>query len=338
MLKEPPKMGLVILTYIFSAMIRLNFWQIPLKTAAIIMIIKPGKDSKELLSYRPVSLLSIINKLFEKLVLRRLNRELQPDDWIPFPPHQFGFGNRHSTVQQTHRIIHTVNQALEDKHYCTSIFLDVRQAFDKVWHNSLLFKIKKVFPIQYFRLLKSYLSDRKFRTRVNEEVSNSFNIQSGVPQGSVLGPILYVLSTSDLPTTTVTTSGTFADTVILTSHENPVAAARRLQNHLDHLETWLKKWLIIINETKSMQGTFTLKKRKCPAVYLNSTALPQSSVVKYLGFHLDSRLTRKQHIAKKRKQIDLKVKDIYWIIGHKSIMSFDSKVLLYKTIIKPFWT
>jgi hypothetical protein len=101
--------------------------------------------------------------------------------------------------------------------------------------------------------------------------------------------------------TTVTTTGTFADMIILTSHEDPLAAVRRLQSHLDHLETWLKKWRIIINETKSMQVTFTLKKGKCPAVYLNNTTLPQLSTVQYLGFHLDSRLTWKQHIAKKRK-------------------------------------
>jgi hypothetical protein len=115
-------------------------------------------------------------------------------------------------------------------------------------------------------------------------------------------------------------------------------AARRLQSHLDHLETWLKKWRININETKSLQVTFTLKKGKCPSVYLNNIAILQSSTVKYIGFHLDSRLTWKQQIAKKGKQIDLKVKDLYWIIGHKSIMSLDSKVLLYKTIIKPIRT
>jgi hypothetical protein len=70
-----------------------------------------------------------------------------------------------------------------------------------------------------------------------------------------------VLYTSDLPTTTVTTTGTFADdTVILTSYEDSVAAARRLQSHVDHLETWLKKWRIIINKTTSMQVTFMLKK------------------------------------------------------------------------------
>jgi hypothetical protein len=108
-----------------------------------------------------------------------------------------------------------------------------------------------------------------------------------------------VLYTSDLPTTTVTTTGSFADdTVIFKSHEDLVAAVRRVQSHLDHLGTWLKKWRIIINEIKSMQVTFTLKKEKCLAVYPSNTAQPQSSTVKYLGFHLDSRLTWKQHIAK----------------------------------------
>jgi hypothetical protein len=125
-----------------------------------------------------------------------------------------------------------------------------------------------------------------------------------------------VLYTSDFPTTTVTT-GTFADDkVILTSHHDPVTATRRLQSYLDHLETWLKKWHININETKSLQITFTLKKGKCPSVYLKNTALPQSSTVKYLGMHLDSRLTWKRHIAKKKKANRLKSKRL--ILDHRT--------------------
>jgi hypothetical protein len=149
MMKELPKKGLVMLTYIFNAILRISYWPKQLKTAEIILISKSGKDSKELTSYHPISLLSTVNKIFEMLLLWRINTDLKPDDWMP--PHQFGFRNQHSTVQQTHRIIHAIHQALEDKQYCTSVFLDVSQAFDKVWHAGLLFKIKKVFPIQYFR-------------------------------------------------------------------------------------------------------------------------------------------------------------------------------------------
>jgi hypothetical protein len=240
MMKELPKKGLVMLTYIFNATLRISYWPKQLRTAEIILIPKPREDPKELTSYRPISLLSTVNKIFEKLLLRRIDTELKPDDWMP--PHQFGFRNQHSTVQQTHRIIHIIHQALEDKQYCTSVFSNVRQAFDKVWHAGLLFKIKKVFPIQYFRLLKSYLCDGEFRTRINEEVSSQYTIQSGVPQGSVLGPILYVLYTTDLPTSIHTPTGTFADdTVILARHDDPVTASHKLQGHLDQLEAWLKK-------------------------------------------------------------------------------------------------
>jgi hypothetical protein len=137
-----------------------SYWPKQLKTAEIILIPKPGKDPREVSSYRPISLLSIVNKIFEKLILRRLNADLKPDEWMP--SHQFGFQNHHSTIQQTHRIIHTFNQALEAKQYCTSIFLDVSQAFDKVRHGGLLFKVKKMFPIQYYTLLQSYLSAREF--------------------------------------------------------------------------------------------------------------------------------------------------------------------------------
>ena len=81
-------------------------------------------------------------------------------------------------------------QALENRQFCTAEFLDVSQTFDKVWHPGLLLKIKKILPIKYYNLLKSYLQERHYVTKYNNETSRSFQIHSGVPQGSILGPLL----------------------------------------------------------------------------------------------------------------------------------------------------
>ena len=110
---------------------------------------------------------------------------------------------------------------------CTAAFLDISQAFDKVWHPGLVHKIKtKILPTKYFNLLKSYLQECHFVTKYNNETSSSFQIHSGVPQRSILGPLLYILYTPDLPTFRDTTMGTFAgDTAIFATHANPTTAS-----------------------------------------------------------------------------------------------------------------
>jgi len=95
-------------------------------------------------------------------------------------------------VQQCHRITDVINKAMENQQYCTVELLDVSQAFDEVWHPWLLFKIKRILPSSYFNLLKSYLHERQFETKFNGEATNRFNIHSSVPQGSILGTLLYV--------------------------------------------------------------------------------------------------------------------------------------------------
>lgn len=115
------------------------------------------------------------------------------------------------------------------KKYCSAVFLDVQEAFDKVWHEGLLFKIKQKLQ-QYFLLLKSYLSDRSFQVRHGQDLSELHPIQSGVPQSSVLGPVLYTLFTADLPIRRNIAAATFADdTAILAVHQNPKAASKNLQ-------------------------------------------------------------------------------------------------------------
>lgn len=214
------------------------------------------------------------------------------------------------------------------------MFLDVSQ----VWHPGLLHKIKHHLPA-FFPLLKSYISDRQFRTRVKGEVSTLFPINSGVPQGSVLGSLLYLLFTSDLPQPPNVTIGTFADdTVILTCYKDVLRASFHLQEYLNILHSWLHRWNIKINESKSTYLTFTLCNDPSPPIYLNGVEIPSDVTVIYLGLHLDNKLNWKAHIVKKQKQMDLRFKELWWLLGRKSQLSANNKLLLYKSIIASIWT
>jgi hypothetical protein len=138
-----------------------------------------------------------------------------------------------------------------------------------------------------------------------------------------------------------TTTGTFADDIVtLATHADPAQATSNIQHHLNLIQAWIRKWKIKINEIKSIQVNFTLLRKQCPQVRLNNNNNnnnPQSPSVKYLGIYLDSRLTWKDHVTKKRKQIDLKTKELNWLIGRRSDLPLENKVLLYKTTIKPIW-
>lgn len=337
MLKELPKKAFMFLTFIFNAILRIEHFPAQWKVSDIIMVAKPGKPVHEVTSYRPISLLPIASKVMEKLLLKRLQNIIHLNNMIP--SHQFGFRQKHSTIEQVHRVVSVIKEDLESKKFCSAAFLDVGQAFDKVWHDGLLYKIKLNFPHTYFNVLRSYLSNRFFRVKLEDSYTHLHKIDAGVPQGSVLGPILYTLFTADIPVSPDITLATFADdTAVLASHLNPITASRLLQTELDYLTNWLKTWRIKVNETKSTHVTFTMKQDTCPPVSLNNVFLPQATEVKYLGIHLDRRLTWRSHIWNKRLSLNLKFRKLSWLLNKKSQLSTKNKLLVYKVVLKPVWT
>jgi len=336
-LQELPDVGIRLLTYIFNAILRTGYFPIQWKISQVILIPKPGKPQEEVASYRPISLLPCMSKLFEKMLLKRLKPILLEKKLIP--DHQFGFRAEHSTIEQVHRIVKVIQEALEEKKYCSALFMDIAQAFDKVWHVGLQYKIKQLFPQDFYRILKSYLSERFCIIKYQDAYSTIRPIKAGIPQGSVLGPILYLIYTADLPTSNQVTVATFADdTAILSSHENPIKATEVLQQHINTTQIWMKKWRIKANEAKSNHVTFTMRRGSCPPIKLNNQQIPQSNDVKYLGIHLDERLTWRKHIWSKRKQLGIKLSKMYWLICKKSALSIQNKLLLYKAILKPIWS
>jgi hypothetical protein len=187
--------------------------------------------------------------------------------------------------------------------------------------------------------LKSYLHSRFFQVKFNTSYSTSHEVLSGVPQGSVLGPLLYLFFTSDLPTTALTSIATFADdTGIIATHRDPLIASQHLQAHLDLLQAWFDTWRISINQEKSSHVTFTTTRALCPHVTMNNVHIPVRTTVKYLGLHLDQRLTWSTHLKSKRLHLDLKLRSMFWLLGRKSQLSLANKLLLYKCVLNPIWT
>lgn len=336
-LQELPRKGLLTLTHIINAVLRTQHIPIQWKFAYVVLIPKPGKPPTECSSYRPISLLPVISKLFEKILLKRLRPILEVQQLIP--PHQFGFRQQHSSLDQVHRLVHIIDNAFNGKQVCSAAFLDVHQAFDRVWHPGLLYKIKVQLPHQYFLLFSSYLQDRHFQVILDDGASHIYDIKAGVPQGSVLGPVLYQLYTADLQFNDATIVATFADDMaFLSTHGDPLQAAANLQATLDDVQTWLSTWRIKVNESKSTSITFTLRHIEPPRVKLNGITIPQQDSVRYLGLHLDKRLTWKRHITSKRKELELKLKKYYWLLSCRSPLSLSNKLLLYKVCLIPIWS
>lgn len=184
-------------------------------------------------------------------------------------------------------------------------FLDISQALDRVWHDGLLFKLRKFLPSSLFLLIKSYLTDRYFQIRIGTCTSQMTIINTGVPKGGILSPLLFNIYASDQPVTDNTLVADYADDKALISiYENPLVASGNLQTHLNLISTWYTKWRIKLNHTKSIHTIFTLKHGFCPPVSLDNIPIPASDTVKYLGLILDKRLTWNPHIRSKRLNLN----------------------------------
>lgn len=333
-LKQLPDVAIRFLTYIFNSVLRTTHFPIQWKHSIISVILKPSKPAHHASSYRPISLLPVVGKIFERLLLHRLLPLFQHQ----IPPYQFGFRKNHSTIQQLQRVVDYISLGLEQKEYTVGVFLDVNAAFDRVWHDGLLHKIKQILPDTYYRILLSFLSERYFKVRINNSFSDLHEIKAGVPQGSILSPLLYSMYTSDFPNSANTLLATYADdTAILTRSPNPVEASQQLQHHLNAIEIWLKRWRIKINAEKSLQVSFTLRRGICPPLFLSNTRIPADTKVKYLGLILDKRLSWKQHISSKRVLLNNRLKILFSLVNSRSPLPLRLKLRIYSSLLRPIW-
>lgn len=134
-------------------------------------------------------------------------------------------------------------------------------------------------------------------------------------------------------------TATYADdTVIMASLPTAGETSHHIQRHLQSIDTWLKQWKLKINTTKSQHITFSLRKGNCPPVFLNNNQIPHHSSVKYLGLHMDRRLTWSHHIKSKRLILNNRLKLLYRFMNSSSKLPLSQKLLIYKALLQPIWT
>lgn len=300
------------------------------------MIKKPGKDNTDPKNYRPISLLSSVSKIFEKIIHSRLINYLNATEAIPHC--QFGFKPKHSTTQQLLRITEHISNGFEKKEHTGAAFLDIANAFDKVWHDGLLYKLKCLnTPTVIFNIIRSFLCSRSFTVQIEDTNSDISYINAGVPQGSKLSPILFNLYISDFPTTMNTEIALYADdSVIYSSSDDVDKVIDNIQTHLDAVQKWAQSWKLALNPSKSSAVLFTLRRPK----YYNTLKFNGQNIawyhnIKYLGVLLDKKLTWNPHITSKLQQGYQRLKILYPLINRQTSLNWKCSLLLYKQLIRP---
>ena len=340
-LKNFSRKALCQLTYIINASIKLSHFPACWKSANVIPIPKPNKDPQLPLSYRPISLLSVLSKVAEKVILHRLQKHDRK--FRITPAFQFGFKPKHSTVQQVARIVTHITTQFNKQKVTVMALLDVEKAFDKVWLEGITYKlIRANFPPILVKLVFSYLVNRNFRVKINNKFSAPRPILAGVPQGSCLGPFLFILYLYDFPTFPKTETALYADdTALYSSSFSAEVANKQIQIHLNILVPYWRLWKIQINHTKTETIVFTRKhtnnKVYTPLSLHGHTTRPNKSV-KYLGVVLEPRLFYNPHINNAVKKANIVIRSMYPLLSKNSSMNPKNKKLLYTAIIRPIIT
>jgi Reverse transcriptase (RNA-dependent DNA polymerase) len=345
LLKNLPRKALVYLTYIFNSCIKLSYFPSIWRHALVVPIPKPGKDHSAPSSYRPISLLSSISKIFEKVILKRLTNFIMSNSILP--NHQFGFRKAHSTAHQLRRVVKNIKDARNSRFRrvpCSTgmLLLDVEKAFDSVWHEALLYKlIMKGCDLYLARLILSFLKNRTFQVRVDGVDSILCGIPYGVPQGAILSPTLYNIFTSDIPTSEFCKTATFADdTALYASDLNPDLVCDALQDQIDNVSNYFKDWKIKVNAEKTQAIYFSRCTKNLPTskLKINDIEVPWTPTVKYLGVYLDKRLTFACHISESLNKAEKAFRVLYSFLNRRSKLCIQNKLLLYKACIRPILT
>ena len=297
-----------------------------LKSGHVIPIYKSG-DAQLPENHRPICQTSPFAKLLERCIYNRMYKFLNKYSLID--SRQFGFQKGLSTENAASLVFNEFCRQLDKKNTTCAIFLDFRKAFDSVNHKILLKKLYRYgFRDTTFKLLTSFLSDRTQTVDVQGYTSAPLSVSCGVPQGSVLGPLYFLLSVNDFPLASNFKTSLFADDAcLMLSHSSPTILEDNLNRELPKISKWIKSNMLSLNYKKTVFMTISNKKIKPDLkVTIDNHDIQEVTSVKYLGVTFDNKLNWQAHIDKTNNKIS---KACYAIVKLSKIVNLKTLKLVY---------
>ena len=302
------------------------------RTAHVTPIYKKGEHYKPS-NYRPVSLTSVPCKLMEHIIVTNVMSHLETNEILA--PQQHGFRKRHSCETQLLELTEEINSNLDSGLQTDVVVLDFAKAFDKVNHSLLVHKLQHYgIKGNTCRWINNFLSDRKQAVVVEGTKSDYISVRSGVPQGSVLGPCLFLAYINDLPTQVKSNTRLFADD---TAIDRPICNSedhQSLQKDLNALEDWEERWDMRFHPDKCTTLSANRSKTQSvkPVYTLHGQTLAQVDSVKYLGVTLQKDGNWNEHI----KSTTTKASQTLGFLGRNLRISCKSiKEQAYKMLVRP---
>src|SRR2546426_3053473 len=336
MIKHLPNKMLLILAQLYTICLLVGYFPLCWKSAIGIMLLKPKKDKRTVSNYRPISLLSTIGKLFEKIVSMRMHAFFRETKF--FNQWQRAYLSEKEASEHTYRLGQSIALAKGRHWVTTAISLDVEKAFDSVWHDGMRYKLTALkLPIKLVRLLSSFLTDRSIRVRVGSELSKPVSLQAGTPQGSVLSPLLFLIYVNDVPIhpSNKCDAGQFADDLSLWTYaKKKKHTFMRLQRALNDIELWCTIWRIKLNVAKTQLDSFPRRKEKLELKLFNQTIKEQKELT-LLGVTFDEQYSLKAHCAEKAKKAISRVNLLKRLSGQTWGANSRTLLMFYKQYVRP---
>ena len=335
MIKQIPKSSLRILLTMYNQLWAegrvLQDW----KEAVVIPIHKPGTDASLPGSYRPISLTSVLCKIMERLITNRLIWYLEKYNLLN--KDQSGYRRNRSTMDQLIRIHDNINKSINTKGYTLGVFIDFSKAYDMLWREGLLYKIRKLgLSGNIYSWIEDFLTGRTIKVKIG----NSFDLENGTPQGSVISPILFLLMINDIPSDSDpnTYCSLFADdSAIWRSGRHIDTLFKEIQKQLNLFHEWCSNWGFKINEDKTVAMIFTKKQNINPKnleITINNVQIKLVSTVKFLGLIFDSKLSWNNHIQYLTDKSKPKINLLRSLSGHTWGASKKAMICIYRALVR----